>query len=113
MLKLDQISLNEGNGYIKYTGVFTVPVSGVYLLTNSIETEAVGHFLEVELVVDNKNMGTIIVDNYTVSRKTIITRLIARQSVWLETYCIAMQMLVLKVATSTNLQLSLEYICIN
>ena len=85
VLKLDQISLNEGNGYNKYTGVFTVPVSGVYLLTYSIEAHTTDHALEIELVVNNRNMGTLKTVTYTATSKTIITRLSTGQSVWLET----------------------------
>ena len=84
VIKLDQIFLNDGNGYNKYTGVFTVPVLGVYLLTYSIHTDVNDHILEVELVVDNKNMGTAYDSHGTTSSKTIITRLTAGQSVWLE-----------------------------
>ena len=32
-LKCDQIIINDGNAYSQYTGVFTVPQTGVYLLT--------------------------------------------------------------------------------
>ena len=85
MIKLDQISLNDGNGYNKYTGVFSVPASGVYLLTYSIETLTPNHYLEVELVVDNQNMGTSLAKQSKSASKTIITRLTAGQSVWLET----------------------------
>ena len=84
VIKLDQIFLNDGNGYNKYTGVFTVPASGVYLLTYSLETHNTNPYLEVELVVNNRNMGTLVADTYTVPSKTIITRLTAGQSVWLE-----------------------------
>ena len=43
VIKFDQILLNDGNGYNKYTGVFTVPTSGVYLLTYSTENNSKNH----------------------------------------------------------------------
>ena len=87
VIKLDQIFINDGNGYNKNTGIFSVPKSGVYLLTYSIDNTHGTHHLEVELVVDNRNMGTLLAYNYAmVTSKTIITHLSAGQSVWLETY---------------------------
>ena len=37
VIKMDQTFINDGNGYNQNTGIFTVPTSGVYLLTYSIE----------------------------------------------------------------------------
>ena len=85
IIKLDSIFLNDGNGYNKITGIFTVPTSGVYLLTYSMETTSKTNHLEVELVVDNINMGTVLAYNFgTLASKTILTRLTSGQSVWLE-----------------------------
>ena len=85
VIKFDQTFLNDGNGYNKYTGVFTVPTSGVYLLTYSNENNSKNH-LELELVVDSRDMGSLRVYNYRMmASKTIIIRLTAGQSVWLET----------------------------
>ena len=85
VIKLDQVFINDGNGYNKITGIFTVPVTGVYLLTYSIENAHKTHHLEIELLVDNNHMGTLKAYGYgQVTSKTIIARLTAGQSVWLE-----------------------------
>ena len=85
VIKLDQVFLNDGNGYNAHTGIFTVPASGVYLLTYSIKNNHKTHHLEIELLVDNNHMGTLKAYAYEqVTSKTIITRLTTGQSVWLE-----------------------------
>ena len=85
VIKPDQVFINDGNGYDKQTGVFTVPTSGVYLLICSIDTDMDNH-LEVELKVDSRNMGNVKAYNkMTMASKSIITRLTAGQSFWLET----------------------------
>ena len=37
IILFDGITINEGSGYNQYTGVFTVPESGVYLFSTFIE----------------------------------------------------------------------------
>ena len=83
VIKPDQIFINDGNGYNKNTGIFTVPTSGVYLLTCTIDNYS-SNPLEVKIVVDSTNMGYLKAFNQIAS-KTIITRLTAGQTVWLET----------------------------
>ena len=86
LIKMDRTLINDGNGYNTNTGIFTVPTSGVYLLTYSIEDNHSTHHLEVKLVVDNQNLGTLLAQNFGIrTSQTIITRLTAGQSVWLET----------------------------
>ena len=85
VIKMDQIFINDGNAYNHITGIFTVPTSGVYLLTYSIYDSNAHDLLEVKMVVDNKNMGTLKALTYATSAsKTIITRLTAGEAVWLE-----------------------------
>ena len=85
IIKPDQIFINDGNGYNKHTGVFTVPTSGVYLLTYSIDNLSSNH-LVVELKVDSINMGNLkAFSQYHMGSKSILTRLVAGQAVWLET----------------------------
>ena len=112
VIKMDQTFINDGNGYNQNTGIFTVPASGVYLLTYSIENTHKTHHLEVELLVDNKHMGTLLAYNYgQMASKTIKTRLAAGQSVWLE---MPLTLIPLSVPpVGTNSQLSLEYVCTN
>ena len=57
VIKLDESILNHGNGYNRTSGIFTVPTSGVYLLTYIIDNNSKNNTLEVEIVVDNKHMG--------------------------------------------------------
>ena len=33
VIVFNQVQLNDGNGYSKQTGAFTVPISGVYVFT--------------------------------------------------------------------------------
>ena len=90
IIKLDQVTLNDGNGYNKHTGVFTVPQSGVYLLTYTFEGYHLSHPVEVELLVDDINYGSAVAvgtsSTNDMSGKTVILHLIAGQSVWLQTY---------------------------
>ena len=88
---MDGIHLNDGNAYSTQTGVFTVPRSGVYLLTYTIYDYQVDHKLEVELVVDKVSMGSakaeaIGVDHQVEATKVLLLRLNAGQALWLQTY---------------------------
>ena len=86
VIKLDKAILNDGNGYNTTSGIFTVPTSGVYLLTYSIDNNSKNNTLEVELVVDDKHMGSLKSFSYRINAsKTIIMRLTAGESVWLQT----------------------------
>ena len=85
-IKMDHTLINDGNGYNRNTGIFMVPTAGVYLLTYSIQNFHKTHHVEVELVVEGRNFGTLVAYNYSsIASKTIITPLIAGQSVWLQT----------------------------
>ena len=90
-IKMDKVYLNDGSAYNTQTGVFSVPRSGVYLLTYTIYDYRVAHKLEVELVVDNKSMGSAKaeatgIDHQVQATKILILPLNAGQSVWLQTY---------------------------
>ena len=85
IIKPDQIFINDGNGYNKHTGVFTVPTSGVYMLTYCIDNLG-SKPLVVELKVDSINMGNLrAFSQFEMASKSIIARLVAGQAVWLET----------------------------
>lgn len=93
-IKPDGIYINDGNAYNSYTGTFTVSESGVYLLTFTVSCWHASHAAEVELVVDNVSMGSAKANTanngYTaMATKTLILRLSAGQSVWLQAFYVS------------------------
>ncbi|XP_052792312.1 uncharacterized protein LOC128226466 [Mya arenaria] len=90
VIKCDKTLLNDGNAYNPITGVFTVPVDGVYLLTFHIDSYTETH---VTLVVDGGNTADSVSEPHVyrngfeiMSGNTALIRLRERQSVWLEEY---------------------------
>ena len=82
--------LNDGAGYNNFTGVFTVPVRGVYLFTFSMASK-VGAYSGVRLVLDGKDdVGSVVrpytTNYYSMGSNTAIIRLSAGQVVWLEMF---------------------------
>ena len=55
-VKCDQIVINDGNAYSQLTGVFTVPTTGVYLLTFTFDVVDHNRYEGIKLVVDNRNI---------------------------------------------------------
>ena len=88
-IKCNQVLLNDGNHYNTFTGTFTVPQTGVYLLTFSFGVQSTNHWTEVRLVVNNREivdavgqvLGTF---QRSSSANTAIIRLNQGESVWLE-----------------------------
>ena len=90
-VKYDQVLTNYGNGYNKYTGVFSAPTTGVYLLTFSIATVQGNSHIRVKLVYNNSNIADASADpghasHVDMGGNTVIVDLTAGQSVWLEVY---------------------------
>ena len=90
-IKLDKVLLNDGNGYSTYTGAFTVPRSGVYLLTFTINVVAKDSKTEVRLMKNNINIVDAIAwstgqSHDTMGGNSAIIRLNQGDTVWLENY---------------------------
>ncbi|XP_053376348.1 complement C1q tumor necrosis factor-related protein 2-like [Mercenaria mercenaria] len=85
----DKILTNDGAGYNSNTGIFTVPDTGLYLFTYSVND----HFDRsmLQLVVDGSNLVDIIVDpdsstEEAMSGNTAIIHVSQGQSVWIQEY---------------------------
>ena len=92
VIKCNKPLLNIGNAYNAHTGVFTVPTTGVYLLTFTICDNAPGHWTFVKLVVDDRNLVDAVLSPVPsgfsdfMGGNTAIVQLSASESVWLEVY---------------------------
>ena len=90
-IKLDQVLLNDGNGYNAFTGIFTVPRSGVYLLTFTINVYNKDFKTEVRLVKNNLNIIDAVAwptgqGHDTMGGNSALIRLTQGEAVWLENY---------------------------
>jgi len=90
-LVFPEVQLNDGNGYNGTTGVFTTPVTGVYILMAMMQGHGdEGDNFQVEMVVDGVKKVDMFKDatmndedhNSSIS---IVTRLEAGQKVWFRT----------------------------
>ena len=52
----NQVLLNEGNHYNSLTGTFTVPQTGIYLLTFNFGVQQINDVTEVRVVVNNREI---------------------------------------------------------
>ena len=94
IIKCNQPLLNVGNAYSTITGLFTVPQTGVYLLTftiNSHRDDDTEQLTYVKLVSDNRNIiDAVNVLNAQYSEhmggNTAIVQLTEGESVWLEVF---------------------------
>ena len=88
-VKCNQVLLNDGNHYNSFTGIFTVPETGVYLLTFSFGVRDINDVTHIRLVVNNREIvdaagevtGT---SQRSSSSNTAIIKLNQGESVWLE-----------------------------
>ena len=89
-VKCDQVILNDGGAYNSFTGAFTVPQTGVYLLTFNIDVYHDGRYEGVHLIVNNRKIVDAVAagnDNKdAMSGNTALIRLTQGESVWLETF---------------------------
>ena len=88
-IKCNQALLNKGNHYNTFTGIFTVPQAGVYLLTFSFGVQHINDWTEVRLLVNNRKVvhsGVQVLGSpqRLTSGNTAIIRLNQGESVWLE-----------------------------
>ncbi|XP_060553897.1 complement C1q tumor necrosis factor-related protein 1-like [Ruditapes philippinarum] len=84
----NKVITNEGAGYNVYTGIFTVPVTGLYLFTFSMND--IDHISNLQLVMDGSNLVDI-VDNpvnneESMSSNTVIVHVNKGQSLWIQEY---------------------------
>ena len=89
ILKCNRPILNVGNHYNAHTGVFTVPSTGVYLLTFFINGFGNNHRTFVRLVVDDRNIVAAVSLGGTADEmggNTAIVQLTAGEAVWLEIF---------------------------
>ena len=89
VIKCDQVIFNDGNNYNPLTGIFTVSEPGVYLLTFTIATDHLAHWIWVKLVVDNREIVKAATDpqydnHLEMGTNNAILRLNQGESVWLE-----------------------------
>jgi hypothetical protein len=61
-LIFDVVRTNAGNGYNKFSGLFTASVSGLYVLTCSITMNGPDAFASYEIIKNSDIEGTFIVD---------------------------------------------------
>lgn len=89
-LKCDQIIINDGNAYSQYTGVFTVPQTGVYLLTFTLDAFYNNRYEGLKLVVNNRNIVDAIAEGndnkHAMAGNTVMIGLSQGEKVWLEAY---------------------------
>ena len=93
-IKCDQVLLNDGNAYSPFSGTFTAPKPGVYLLTFSINAYTKDDKTPVKLVSNNRNIVDAIAwvadsDHHVMGGNTAIVRLNSAEQVWLEIYSTA------------------------
>ena len=89
VVKCNQVLTNMGNHYNKNTGVFTVPTTGVYLLTFFINGKGTNHITFVKAVVDNREIVAAVSAGASwdvTGGNSAIVQLNAGQAVWLEIF---------------------------
>ena len=83
VLAYNDVDVNVGNGYPSNDGIFTAPVSGVYVFTATIVSN-VAEWTGLELVVNGIGKGTITSGDgdFHQTSSTIIAQVFAGQHVY-------------------------------
>ena len=79
-LVFDAVKTNTGNGYNKYSGLFTAPISGVYVFTSSVTMDGTGAYASYDIIKNADIEGTFFVDaqssgDYHSSSTTVVVSL--------------------------------------
>ena len=88
-IKCNRILTNRGHAYNEHTGQFTVPITGIYLLTFHFANKLSTGYTQVRLVVDDRSVvdagaDSIQFDHWSMGGNTVIVSLTAGELVWLE-----------------------------
>ena len=92
VVKYNVLLSNDGNGYNTFTGVFTVPVTGVYFFTFTLNIN--NKFASARLVKDGQTLAATVAESidsgsshrHESSSNTVIVHATAGQSVWVESF---------------------------
>ena len=58
----DVVKTNAGNGYNKFSGMFTAPLSGLYVLACSITMQGSGAYASFAIIKNEEIVGTFFAD---------------------------------------------------
>jgi len=87
-LVFDVVKTNAGNGYNKYTGFFTAPISGLYVLTSSLTMDRPMSYASYDIIKNADIEGTFFVDaddKYHSSSITVVASLNAGDVLFVRT----------------------------